>query len=532
MKSKIYLSFLPILFIFFACFDVTAQNAQYDVRFNISDVDCSSSKVYLDVELRAEDAATEFNLSDMNFRFSFGRAVANPTIDQELTISGMVQTTSPASLSFYDLHTLTGSSDTVVSYNITLTGGDGYPINSTDYVKVGRIAFDIVDLSKCLKFTWHTKAPQDFPPTFVGETINNSLFIAAEGSYGSYEQCNWCGNTPPTALDDTNTTPGATLVSTCVLMNDTDAEGLDPASLTISTPPPASEGTATVNAGTGCIDFTPAAGFSGLSTIVYTVCDNGTTIPATKGDDNTMAVSAPDPLDPPLAIEAPVCVTANLEIMVQGGEITVSPILMLQGPYNAGVMDIDLNTGGFLPLNEPYTAIGWHSGAEQVTMAVLTANDIVDWVLVELRDGANSATILETKAALVDQDGNVTDVDGTSPIGFTRPPGNYYVSVRHRNHLGIMTLNTLSLSATATTIDYTTIPLYGTDAADVEGGVQLLWTADTNSNGTIDAADRSNAWNFRNQSGYLGADVDMNGVCDAADRSICWNNRNKTTQLP
>ncbi|MCF8388711.1 MAG: LruC domain-containing protein, partial [Bacteroidales bacterium] len=80
----------------------------------------------------------------------------------------------------------------------------------------------------------------------------------------------------PTANDDSETTPINTAVDVDVLDNDVAGDGaLDPTTVSFvsGTEPPASEGVFTVNATTGLVTFTPAADYTGTSTIDYEVCD-------------------------------------------------------------------------------------------------------------------------------------------------------------------------------------------------------------------------------------------------------------------
>ncbi len=124
----------------------------------------------------------------------------------------------------------------------------------------------------------------------------------------------------------------------------------------------------------------------------------------------------------------------------------------LQGTYNTtdNLMNDDLRTAGLLPLTEPYTALGYThvggSGGESISTALLDitgADALVDWVLIELRSAADNSVVLATRAALLQRDGDVVDTDGKSAVRFAIAAGNYYVAVRHRNHLGIMTLGTV-----------------------------------------------------------------------------------------
>ncbi|MBN1338239.1 MAG: right-handed parallel beta-helix repeat-containing protein, partial [Bacteroidales bacterium] len=57
----------------------------------------------------------------------------------------------------------------------------------------------------------------------------------------------------------------------------------------------------------------------------------------------------------------------------------------LEGPFNGSEMNTTLNSGGHLPLSQPYNQAPWYySGTEAVT--AIPNTDVVDWVLIELRD--------------------------------------------------------------------------------------------------------------------------------------------------
>ncbi|HAD15121.1 MAG TPA: hypothetical protein DCF33_22075 [Saprospirales bacterium] len=137
--------------------------------------------------------------------------------------------------------------------------------------------------------------------------------------------------------------------------------------------------------------------------------------------------------------------------------LRVAPKTYLQGAYNAstGNMNDNLRALQIIPLQEPYsqttgfTHVG-RGGGETVSPNVLSVsgnNAIVDWVFLELRNGLNSSTVLETRSALIQRDGDVVEVDGVSPVIFRgREADDYFVAIRHRNHIGIRSTNVLSLA--------------------------------------------------------------------------------------
>ncbi len=197
MKFIINLS-LVALFLFSSAAIFAQNNGAFDVRFNMASFDCTGGYYFVDVEVRAKDAASEFNMSDQNYRFSFNKSAIKaydlslPIADRSVQIvqefiTGFVQVDGTGS--FYDPHTLTGSIDSVSSYNVVLAGGDGYPVKELVWTKVGRLSFEILDGNLCPDLIWHDSAPENFPPTFIGEKSAGTLFAAAENIYTDFENC-------------------------------------------------------------------------------------------------------------------------------------------------------------------------------------------------------------------------------------------------------------------------------------------------------------------------------------------------------
>jgi N-acetylneuraminic acid mutarotase len=175
--------------------------------------------------------------------------------------------------------------------------------------------------------------------------------------------------------------------------------------------------------------------------------------------------------------------------------VQVRPKVFLDGPYitGTGLMNDALRTAGLVPLTEPYTALGYDhamSGGETTSPAVLSVtgnNAIVDWVMVELRHATQPALVVASACALVQRDGDVVAVDGSSPVRLFVDGGNYHVAIRHRNHLGVMTANAIALSPTASTVDLTSsaTTVHGIQARKAVGAVQVLWPGDATRNGIL-----------------------------------------------
>ncbi|MBK9146746.1 MAG: PKD domain-containing protein [Flavobacteriales bacterium] len=173
-------------------------------------------------------------------------------------------------------------------------------------------------------------------------------------------------------------------------------------------------------------------------------------------------------------------------IEVQNNGLRVALKVLLDGPYDADAqrMGDGLRTAGWIPATEPYTALGFtqaaDGGGELIQSGVLsrTGDDaIVDWVMVELRDAATPSSIVATRAALVQRDGDVVAEDGVSPVALLAPAGMYRIAMRHRNHFGAMTANGYNLTTTSSVIDFTSpsLALHGTEAMRTLGAVRTLW---------------------------------------------------------
>lgn len=178
--------------------------------------------------------------------------------------------------------------------------------------------------------------------------------------------------------------------------------------------------------------------------------------------------------------------------------VALRPKLWLEGPFDATVtphlMRDDLRAGGYLPVLEPYTALGYAhvngGGGEQIATGVLSVsgpNAIVDHVVVELRSSSTPAQVVGTRTALLQRDGDVVGMDGSSPVLVQVPPGNYHVAVRHRNHLGAMTAAPLPVGTAPITVDFRAAETaaYGTEARKSEDGTLKLWAGNVISSNPI-----------------------------------------------
>uniref|UniRef100_UPI00048A5574 hypothetical protein n=1 Tax=Runella zeae TaxID=94255 RepID=UPI00048A5574 len=203
--------------------------------------------------------------------------------------------------------------------------------------------------------------------------------------------------------------------------------------------------------------------YIGNDRFTYKVCDSGT---PSKCDTATVSIG--------ILPAAKVCLQAK--VYLQGALFGVF--------LPDSLMRDDLRVQGFLPTTSPYPAIGMSgiTNTNTTTAAVVGAGSpsgrdaIVDWVFVELRSAADPTVIVDSRSALLQRDGDIVDVDGVSSITFnSATPSSYYVSVKHRNHLGVMTKTAIDLTQGCTVIDFRkpSTPTYNLDATNVVNKAQV-----------------------------------------------------------
>jgi hypothetical protein len=248
-------------------------------------------------------------------------------------------------------------------------------------------------------------------------------------------------------------------------------------------------------------------------------------------DDPTVVILIPEPVVKLLA-----------KVRLQGS---------LFGNENQLMRD-DLRSQGLIPATEPYSAYANFDHVNNLVTETIADpgtvfadygdNSIVDWVFVELRSASNPGLVVATRSGFVQRDADIVDLDGVSPLCFRQViEGEYYVAVRHRNHLGTMTAATVTMTEMGTLVDFTdtNLDLYNTPPtspiSNLDGleqvtvnGQYALWGGNANVNNSVIFAGQQNdistifnevdgaAGNiFRSQAfifaGYNEGDINMDG---------------------
>jgi len=165
---------------------------------------------------------------------------------------------------------------------------------------------------------------------------------------------------------------------------------------------------------------------------------------------------------------------------------------------SGGTMPGTLRTLNLIPTADPYADAGQPYAATgnftfvpagqmaTTTSTVINTNNVIDWVFVELRSPAT--TVVASKSALLKEDGTIINPDGTALSFSGVSAGNYFVAVKHRNHLGFRTDAAAALP-NAGVLDFTngSVGIYPTTYAALRnnGGVYSMWPGDVNQNSSV-----------------------------------------------
>lgn len=372
------------------------------------------------------------------------------------------------------------------SASIQITANGGTPAYSgigTFQQFAGTQTYQVIDMNGCQAETSVTLTqPGPLLVTAVADEIacaggSATIQVSATGGSSPYTGIGSfirpAGNYTFTVIDNNGCTAGTgvSLIAPAPLL------------VSISAPPILTNGgntNVTVNASGGRPPYTGTGIFTSYSgTYTFTVMDSSSC-------SASATITLTDPGNP-------------------SNDLVLSARAFLQGPFDTGTMMMhdSLRTKGLIPLIEPYTGMPYlkpligESGGTSVPPAILEINGpnaIVDWILIEMRHAGNPANIVATKRALIQRDGDIVSAsDGMSPVHIQNlAAGDYYVGIKHRNHLGVMTQLPLHFSIlTPVFVDFTspgpvyTNPYIVNPPRKTIGTTHLLWSADANTNKNV-----------------------------------------------
>jgi len=226
-------------------------------------------------------------------------------------------------------------------------------------------------------------------------------------------------NDPPIAVDDVVVTPEDTPVTTPVLVNDSDPDGvLVPGSVSIVNPP--AHGSVVVNPD-GSITYTPDANYHGPDSYTYQVCDDDGAC-----DAAAVSITVTDVNDPPVAVDDAVTTPEDTPVLIvvlnndsdSDGSLVPGSVSIVSGPAHGtllvnpdGSITYTPNTNYHGPDAFSYQVCDNDGACDQatVTISVLDVNDppvAVDDAVVTPEDTPVTVPVLV----------NDSDVDGVLVI--------------------------------------------------------------------------------------------------------------------
>ena len=242
----------------------------------------------------------------------------------------------------------------------------------------------------------------------------------------------------------------------------------------------------------------------------------------------------------------------NMALLVEGSGARLQAKAWLDAAFVPGtnLMRDDLRAAGLIPttlpnhinnMMGPNAPEGTGISIDPAVLTVTGNNAIVDWVWVELCFGtpdimvlSNGFEMVAKRYALIQRDGDIVDLDGTSPVQLPIKAGNCRVVVRHKNHLGVMSAEPLALNVAPATFETraANTPLFAMNtphsgpARKTVGNTRTLWPGDGWTLGYPNSVKYTGPGNDRDMvlytvggttptnvvSGYLRYDLNMDGA--------------------
>lgn len=213
--------------------------------------------------------------------------------------------------------------------------------------------------------------------------------------------------------------------------------------------------------------------------------------------------------------------------------------VFLEGAFNTstGKMTNGLNsaTKKLLAKTTPYADAPWRAPSVAVDPTFFNTHpNIIDWVLLELRDPNDRKVLISKQSYFVDIDGNLIDIDGNIGV-HQKDISRFHVLIRHRNQFGVMTnlpqdaskggvLSMDYASSHGTAFDDPDPTINASPLQGVTSGgkaVYCLHRGDVNSSNTLNAIDISLIRNYikagRTADLYDIRDINLSGTLNAID---------------
>ncbi len=213
-------------------------------------------------------------------------------------------------------------------------------------------------------------------------------------------------------------------------------------------------------------------------------------------------------------------------VIVGGCGVNLQVKVLLQGPYDwsSGLMYSSLVSTGIFPLSQPYSGSPWnYNGSEVIGSLSQLAPGAIDWVLVELRDASNPNNLREQKAGILMADGTIVNTANQSGLSFESASsgGSYYVVVRHRNHLDVMSSSAVAMNGSI--YDFTSSPskAHSNSLYSADGNTFTMLAGDVTGNGMFTYTD-FNVYLYNSSAllDYNASDLNLDSIVSVIDFNL------------
>lgn len=236
--------------------------------------------------------------------------------------------------------------------------------------------------------------------------------------------------------------------------------------------------------------------------------------------------------------------------------------VLMEGPFRGVNMGTELTDKGLVPKSPPDMYPYNLDPNKDLHIVDSIPTGVVDWIVLEFRDRPFNPSQRHFRTAFLRKDGKIVDMDGSTPVKLSRlstnnldtTGGYYWIAIRHRSHLTIMSRDSLYVGPSDKAIEYDfTNPLllmggsarpigfadngrvlYGMIAGNYPNPSLTVQQLMLGANGIdeINNEDYDRAWNsFNLINMYLNEDFNMDGIITTRDYNKSWNNRDQISPI-
>lgn len=251
------------------------------------------------------------------------------------------------------------------------------------------------------------------------------------------------------------------------------------------------------------------------------------------------------------------CCNCNAKTNKAFQEVKIVTSVFLEGAYllDEGVMSNKLNVLGYLPGQRPKTVLGHYTASGQPYKkkpwgysgkeGVMKKNepyqyplDMVDWILISLRENKEASSTVLKASGLLYRDGTI-DIVSDSGYCCLDVSKSYYIVIEHRNHLPVMTDYPVSIINGQLFYDFRHTGSYEMGQKELTKGIFAMYAgnADQEENKqSIISINQSDIESWKRYNGlnssYFLVDLDLSGDVSIKDEELIYRNIGIVSKVP